>query len=73
MEDKKYVILSSKAYESILNFLSLVPYKDVAQLISEVVKDASESQAEVSIVPKEQEKSLTESEPKSKRKSKIGS
>ena len=71
MEDKKYVILSSKAYESILNFLSLVPYKDVAQLISDVVKDASDTQTEVSIVPKEQEKPVEES--KSKRKSKIGS
>ena len=43
MEDKKYVVLTDKTYEAILNFLSLVPYKDVAQIINQIVKDASEA------------------------------
>ena len=50
MEEVKHVILSNKVYEELLNFLSLIPYKDVAQIISNTVTDANMNKTTLSII-----------------------
>lgn len=51
MGEKTHVILSVKAYEDVLNYLSTTQvYGNVAQLISELVNNANENTKNFSIV-----------------------
>ncbi len=53
MEENSHVIMSGKGYEELLNFLSLFPYKDIAQAISAVVTDVNLQKASFDVVSKE--------------------
>lgn len=53
MDEKTYVILTGKSYESLLKYLaSTQVYEKVATLISEVVNDANKNNTEFNIIPK---------------------
>lgn len=53
MGEKTHVILSIKAYEDVLNYLSTTQiYGNIAQLISELVNDANANTQNLTIVTK---------------------
>lgn len=56
MEKIKHVVLASKVYEDVLNLLSLVPYKDSAQVISILVNEVKANQDVLGVVNKDKEK-----------------
>ena len=52
MQENTHVVISSKRYEEVLNFLSTQSYNEVAQLISSVVQDASTNGQAFDVVAK---------------------
>ena len=53
MDEQKHVILSTRMYKTILNYLSRQAYGDVVQLIPAIVDDVEENGKNLSLTTKE--------------------
>lgn len=60
MDEQKHVILSTRMYKTILNYLSRQAYGDVVQLVPAIVNDVEENGKNLSLTTKE--KPIVESE-----------